>query len=77
MAEISVQSSKTQKGGTDGKKTVSSKSRADLSQTLDSPVKQILYLQRTIGNRAVTRLIQSGVLQAKLKIDRVSRLTLN
>jgi hypothetical protein len=66
MAEISVQSSKTQKGGTDRKKTVSSKSSADYSQALDSPVKQVLYLQGTIGNRAVTRLFQSGAIQAKL-----------
>jgi hypothetical protein len=70
MSEISVQSSKTQKGGTDKKKTVSSKSRADLSQSLDSPVKQILYLQRTIGNRAVTHLFQSGAIQARFKIGK-------
>jgi hypothetical protein len=28
-----------------------------------------MFLQRTIGNQAVGRLIKSGVLQAKLKID--------
>jgi len=33
-----------------------------------SPVNRILYLQRTIGNQAVQRLIKSGALQAKLKI---------
>ena len=35
---------------------------------LGSPVDQVLYLQRTIGNQAVQRLIKSGALQAKLKI---------
>ncbi|NIM15091.1 MAG: hypothetical protein GTO45_24270 [Candidatus Aminicenantes bacterium] len=70
MAEISVQSSKTQKGGTDKKNPVSSKSRADLSQSLDSPVKQILYLQKTIGNWAVTRLFQTGAIQARFKIGK-------
>ena len=33
-----------------------------------SHVDQILFLQRTIGNQAVQRLIKSGTLQAKLKI---------
>lgn len=34
----------------------------------NSPIDNILYLQRTIGNRAVHRLIKSGTLQAKLRI---------
>ena len=38
------------------------------SQSISSPVEQILFLQRTIGNRAVGRLFKSGALQAKLKI---------
>ena len=33
-----------------------------------SQVDRILFLQRTIGNQAVQRMIKSGVLQAKLKI---------
>lgn len=70
MGDIAVQSAKAQKSGTEKKKSVSSKSTLELSQTVDSPVKQVLYLQNTIGNRAVTRLIQSGALQAKLKISR-------
>ena len=41
---------------------------ADQSQSMSSPVDQVLYLQRTIGNQAVQRLIKSGALQAKLKI---------
>jgi hypothetical protein len=55
-----------------GKDPGSKKPKADLShsQLLDSPVEQILYLQRTIGNRAVTHLFQSGAIQARLKISK-------
>ncbi|MCE8423468.1 MAG: hypothetical protein J5U16_06000, partial [Candidatus Methanoperedens sp.] len=38
------------------------------SQSISSPIEQILFLQRTIGNQAVGKLIKSGVLQAKLRI---------
>ena len=38
------------------------------SQPLKSPADRILFLQRTIGNQAVQRLIKSGTLQTKLKI---------
>ena len=38
------------------------------SEPMSSPVEYVLHLQRTIGNRAVNRLLKSGVLQAKLKI---------
>ncbi|MCE8425224.1 MAG: DUF4157 domain-containing protein [Candidatus Methanoperedens sp.] len=37
-------------------------------QSMNSPVDRILYLQRTIGNQAVGKLIKSGALQAKFKI---------
>ena len=37
-------------------------------QSLSSQVDKILFLQRTIGNQAVQRLIKSGALQAKLRI---------
>ncbi|MCD4677525.1 MAG: DUF4157 domain-containing protein [Desulfobacula sp.] len=37
-------------------------------QSMSSPVDQVMYLQRTIGNQAVQRLIKSGALQAKLRI---------
>jgi uncharacterized protein DUF4157/lysine-specific metallo-endopeptidase family protein len=37
-------------------------------QPIKSPADRILFLQRTIGNQAVQRLIKSGTLQAKLKI---------
>ena len=37
-------------------------------QSTNSPADRILYLQRTIGNQAVQRMIRSGALQAKLRI---------
>jgi hypothetical protein len=42
--------------------------RRKSSQHIKTPVDRILFLQRTIGNQAVQRLIKSGTLQAKLKI---------
>ncbi|MBW2738204.1 MAG: hypothetical protein JRE64_05000 [Deltaproteobacteria bacterium] len=51
------------------RENLASKSRnADQSQSMSSPVDQVMYLQRTIGNQAVQRLIKSGTLQAKLRI---------
>ena len=38
------------------------------SQSISSSVEQILFLQRSIGNQTVGRLIKSGALQAKLRI---------
>ena len=37
-------------------------------QSMDTPVDRILFLQRTAGNQAVSRLMRSGTLQAKLRI---------
>jgi len=37
-------------------------------QSMDTPVDRILFLQRTVGNQAVSRLMRSGALQAKLRI---------
>ena len=42
--------------------------KSEPSQSISSPVEQILFLQRTIGNQAVGRFIKSGALQAKLRI---------
>ncbi len=42
--------------------------KSDYSQSINSSVDRILFLQRTIGNQAVGRLIKSGALQAKLSI---------
>ena len=47
---------------------VSQMKKTGPSQPISSPVEQILFLQRTIGNQAVGMLIQSGGLQAKLRI---------
>lgn len=42
--------------------------KTDFSQSTSSPIDHVLHLQRTIGNQAVQRLFESGVIQAKLKI---------
>lgn len=61
---LAVKSSKVKK------EVSASQTRKDISTTsINSPVEQILFLQRTTGNQAVQRLIKSGVLQAKLKIS--------
>ncbi len=53
-----------------GKDSALAKTKAGISPSVDinSPVEQILHLQRTIGNRAVSRMIRSGIIQAKLTI---------
>ncbi len=47
---------------------VSHTRKALFFQSTNLPVDHILYLQRTIGNQAVQRMMKSGVIQAKLKI---------
>ena len=42
--------------------------KSNYSQPVNSSIEHILFLQRTIGNQAVGRLIKSGALQAKLRI---------
>ena len=42
--------------------------KPDFSQFKSSPVGQILFLQRTVGNQAVLGLLKSRFIQAKLKI---------
>ncbi|KAF5424757.1 hypothetical protein C5S42_12550 [Candidatus Methanomarinus sp.] len=42
--------------------------RTERLQLMISPVDRILYLQRTVGNQAVSRLMKSGALQVKLRI---------
>lgn len=51
---------------------ISRKSKIISAQTKakQSPVDQVLQLQRTIGNRSVNRLIKAGVVQAKLTIGK-------
>jgi hypothetical protein len=48
--------------------SASPQQKSDSSQFFGSSVDRILFLQRTIGNQAVGRLIKSGALQAKLRI---------
>ncbi len=58
----------TMKPEAKGEKSVFRTQTTDFSQSLNSPVDQILFLQRTVGNQAVQRLLKSGALQAKLRI---------
>lgn len=46
----------------------SSKLKAEHSPSACSPVERIMFLQRTVGNKAVQRLIKSGTLRTRLKI---------
>lgn len=43
-------------------------SKTNGSRSINSPIDQILHLQRTVGNRAVQKLFSSGALQTKLRI---------
>ncbi len=47
---------------------VSHVQKGNFNKTVSSPVEQILFLQRTIGNQAVQRLMKSGLIQTKLRI---------
>jgi Domain of unknown function (DUF4157) len=42
--------------------------KSNISQSTNSPIDHILFLQRTIGNQAVQRLLKFGMIQAKLTI---------
>lgn len=53
---------------TDSGNSVAQTERSNPSQFTASPIERILFLQRTIGNRAVESMIRSGTLQTKLKI---------
>ena len=50
------------------KENLISHKRKTYFRSNSSPVNRILYLQRTIGNQAVQRMVRSGALQAKLSI---------
>ncbi|MBC2702892.1 MAG: hypothetical protein HF976_16090 [ANME-2 cluster archaeon] len=45
--------------------------KTESPQVISSPTDQFLYLQRTIGNQAVQRLIESEALHAKLRIGQL------
>lgn len=53
----------------ENKKSISGKHRSNTSRPINSPAEQILSLQRTIGNQAVQRLINSGAMQANLMVS--------
>lgn len=57
------------KSETKGRNTASLGRKRGLFQSVNSPINHIFSLQRTIGNQAVMRLIDSGVIQARLKIN--------
>lgn len=52
-----------------GKNSVPEKKATNSSKYTNSPIDQILFLQRTIGNQAVQGLLKSGAIQAKLSIS--------
>ena len=66
MSEIARQYTKTLEANR--KKSPLRIQKTKLSQLMSTPSDRILFLQRTIGNQAVQRLVKSGALQAKLKI---------
>ncbi|MCE8427120.1 MAG: hypothetical protein J5U19_01845 [Candidatus Methanoperedens sp.] len=66
MAERALLSNKRSEARRENK--VSQPQNIGSSQSISSPIDQILFLQRTIGNQAVGRLLKSGALQAKLRI---------
>ena len=68
MSERVKVTSKTPESKKDN--SVSQTRNTDFSQSTSSPIDQILFLQKTIGNQAVQRLFKSGVIQAKLRIGR-------
>ncbi len=51
------------------KNSVSQMKKTDFTRSMNSPVDDILFLQRTIGNQAVQKLIKSGFIQEKLRIS--------
>lgn len=60
-----IPKSKSNKSTSKSQNTISLQSK---SRCVSSPVDHIMFLQRTIGNRAVQRLIKSGALQTKLRV---------
>ena len=44
--------------------------KTNVPALINSPIDEIFFLQRTVGNREVERLLKSGVIQAKLTIGR-------
>jgi outer membrane protein OmpA-like peptidoglycan-associated protein len=66
MSERVKTTSKTPESKTEN--SASQTKKVNFSHSINSPIDQILFLQRTVGNQAVERLLKSGVIQAKLTI---------
>lgn len=49
---------------------IASKRQTGFSRPSASPISHVLFLQSTIGNKAVQRLIKAGTIQPKLRIGR-------
>ena len=64
-ALLTTREAKTGKTGNSS----SQANKANLSPIRNTPVDQISFLQRTVGNRGVERLLKSGLIQAKLKVN--------
>lgn len=64
-AKIAVKSPETKRGN-----TISKAPKNGSYKSVNSPIDHILFLQRTIGNQAVQRLFNSGIIQPKLTISR-------
>lgn len=64
IAKITVNKPEATRG-----KTVSRTRKKEGFKTASSSVDQVLQLQRSIGNRAVQKLVKSGIIQKKLNIS--------
>ena len=72
MSERAIVTAKTPE--TNRGNSSSQTKKTNFSQSIGSPIDQILFLQRTVGNQAVERLIKSGALQTKLTVGQVMRM---
>ncbi len=68
MSELA--SATTKKTEVKSEKLISHKCQIESCQSFSSPFDRIMFLQRTIGNQTVQRLIKSRTLQAKLRIGK-------
>ncbi|MGB8217853.1 MAG: DUF4157 domain-containing protein [Candidatus Methanoperedens sp.] len=66
MSEIAMLPAKMPEANKETK--IAQTQKTDFSNSTNSSVDRILFLQRTIGNQAIQRLIKSGTIQAKLRI---------
>jgi hypothetical protein len=66
MGETVISAAKTPAKNTEAR---ASQKKTEVYRIADSPAEKILFLQRTIGNKAVERLLKSRALQAKLKVS--------